>query len=330
MKKPINILSVALIMSLIVVGCENQVTETNKSMDVPAIAHQGNILNNSAVAISDDVSLTDLMDSMNEKMALNGQDYRVLMAEYITADGSGEAGNTVFAKDVGNKQLGADFVPNDARRTWSNNGPVPLATDDITYAIDQTGDAVPFFGGLSATAATNSIQSAMGTWDAEKCSDLSLSQNNDFGLDIGYIAAINGLGGSFAILADVQHAGFRDINFAPGVLGVAFTLVFVDSGGPTDIDNNGKNDVAFREIYYDPNYAWTNDGSGVDLETVALHEAGHGLSQAHFGKLFVTKNNKFKVSPLAVMNAGYTQIQRDLKGTDRGGHCSNWADWPSN
>ena len=28
---------------------------------------------------------------------------------------------------------------------------------------------------------------------------------------------------------------------------------------------------------------------------------------------------KFKVSPLTVMNAGYTQVQRDLKGTDNGG-----------
>ncbi|MCP9291487.1 MULTISPECIES: hypothetical protein [Gracilimonas] len=330
MKRSINLLAVALIMSMIFVGCENQVTETNNSLDEPAITYKGKALNNPGQTLSDEVSLADIMDSMNDYMAIKEQNYRVLMAEYITAEGSGEVGNTVIAKDVGNKQLGADFVPNDARRTWSNNGPIPLANDDITYAIDQTGDAVPFFGGLTAAAATNSIQSAMGTWDSQSCSDLSLSQNADFGLDIGYIAFLNGLGGSPFVFADVQHAGFRDINFGGGILGVAFTLVFVGPDGPTDIDNNGKSDVAFREIYYDPNYAWTNDGSGVDLETVALHEAGHGLSQAHFGKLFITKNGKFKAAPLAVMNAGYTGPQRELKGTDKGGHCSNWAEWPNN
>ena len=87
-----------------------------------------------------------------------------------------------------------------------------------------------------------------------------------------------------------------------------------------------------REIYYNSLFTWADDGvSNIDVETVALHEAGHGLSQAHFGKLIqTTSNGKFHFAPRAVMNAGYTGPQRALAGTDHAGHCSIWADWPNN
>ena len=67
------------------------------------------------------------------------------------------------------------------------------------------------------------------------------------------------------------------------------------------------------------------------METVALHETGHGLSQGHFGKAFVTNSNgKLHFAPLAVMNAGYTGVQQSLAGTDNWGHCSMWGSWPNN
>ena len=62
------------------------------------------------------------------------------------------------------------------------------------------------------------------------------------------------------VLADIQHAGWRDIDFGGGILAVAFTFVFVDVSGLTDIDNNGKFDTAFREIYFDPSFSWADDG----------------------------------------------------------------------
>ena len=266
-------------------------------------------------------AISAMMDEMNVALEGAGADFRVAMAEYVT--GGDEAGATLLQKDVGNKQLAFDFVPNDPRRRWSNG-------TDITYAIDQTGDAISLGGGLTAAQTTAAIQRAMDTWDAQQCSDLGLTQNPDFGLDIGYIAWANGLGGTPFVFADVQHAGFRDINFAGGVLGATFTLIWVGADGPTDIDNNGKADVAFREIYYDPSWIWADDGaSNVDVESIALHEMGHGLSQAHFGNLFV-KRGAFAPSPLAGMNAFYGGPQRDLKGTDVGGHCSNWGQWPQN
>lgn len=272
-----------------------------------------------------------LLDQMNTALAQEDLNYRVVVAEYITNGESSEAGLTVLAKDVGNKQLSFDFVPFDSRRAgWS--GPTGGGNDNITYALDQTFDAVPPFGGLSAAQANGAIQRATGTWDGLSCSDPALAQNPDFGIDVGVVAFIFGFGGSPFIFADIQHAGWRDINFAGGILGVTFTFGFVDgSGNFTDIDNNGKLDAAFREIYYDPSFSWADDGaSNIDVETVALHEIGHGLSQAHFGQIAIKNDGSLKASPRAVMNALYAGPLPNLRGSDNGGHCSNWGQWPHN
>ncbi len=49
-----------------------------------------------------------------------------------------------------------------------------------------------------------------------------------------------------------------------------------------DIDNNGKLDTALKEVWYNDSFAWSTDGSAVDIETVALHENGHALELEHF------------------------------------------------
>lgn len=272
--------------------------------------------------------LTNYMDALNVQLASQGAGYRAALAEYVTSPDSGQAGGTVLAKSVGNKHLAFDFVPFDPRRSWSgpNSGPA----DDITEAIDQTGDAVPVFGGLTAAQTTAAILAAAGTWEGVNCSTLPLALNPTFGLDVGLVAFLNGLGGSPFVFADVQHAGWRDINFAGGILGVTFTFIFVDNNGnPTDIDNNKVGDAAFREIYYDPSFMWRNDGGDIDVETVSLHEQGHGLSQAHFGTVRIKNDGTLKASPRAVMNALYAGPLRQLQGSDNGGHCSNWAAWPN-
>lgn len=293
-------------------------------------------------------AIAAMMDQANLALEAQGAGYRVAMAEYVTGDGD-EAGATVISKDVGNKQLGFDFVPFDTRRAgtpitnggWS--GSVGGPNDDITYAVDASGtdaggvlDAIPPIGGLSAAATDAAIDRAMATWDAETCSNLPITRNPDFGVDIGIVAFINGLGGSPFALADVQHAGWRDINFGGGVLGATFTFGFIDvTQLPaivfTDIDNNGKLDAALREIYYDPSFNWADDGvTNFDVEAVALHEAGHGLSQAHFGNLFFKNDGSLLRAPAAIMNPFILGQTRTLLGTDVGGHCSNWAQWPNN
>lgn len=262
-----------------------------------------------------------LMDDMSMLLADSDLGYQIMQVEYISAD---EVGATVLQRDVGNKRLGADFVPADARREWSSGG-----GNAITYSIDRL-DGTPLVGGVSEAAATAALDRAMATWDGLQCSELSLGANPDLGLDLGIVAFLNGLGGSPFVVADVMHAGFSDINFSGGVIGATFTFIFIDGAGePTDIDGNGLADVAFREIYYDPSWNWADDGSSnIDIETVGLHEAGHALSQAHFGNLFL-KKGAFSASPRAVMNAFYGGPLRSPLGTDNAGHCSNWANWPN-
>jgi hypothetical protein len=279
-------------------------------------------------------AIAAMMDEVNAVLAAEGADYRVVTAEYVTGDGH-EAGGTVISKDVGNKQLDFDFVPFDPRRAgWS--GSVAGPDDDITYAVDQTGDAVPPNGGLTAAQTDAAIGRAMATWDGQTCSNLPITRNPDFGFDIGVIAWMFGLGGSPFVFADIQHAGWRDINFPdPGILGGTFEFGFCDPCDDppvwTDIDNNGKVDAAFREIYYDPSHNWADDGvADVDVEAVALHEAGHGLSQAHFGNIFFKNDGSVKRAPAALMNPFLLGQTRTLLGTDKGGHCSIWAQWPNN
>ncbi len=285
-----------------------------------------------AGAFADEVedSLLAMMDGMNASLAAEGADYRAVMADYVTGDVNAQ-GNTVIANDVGNKRLSFDFVPFDSRRAWGD------PSGGITYAIDTTGDAVPFAGGLTQAQTDAAIVRATNSWDGLSCSNLPLVRNPDFGIDIGLVAGVNG----FAF-ADVQHAGWRDLEFAGGTIGVTFTFGFCAPCAPTpvftDINNDKRGDTALREIYYDPFVGtfgpprvWADDGvSNIDVETVALHEIGHGLSQAHFGKVFLDNKGNLKFAPEAVMNAVYVGPRRGLLGTDNGGHCANWANWPSN
>ncbi|MFC6439297.1 hypothetical protein [Bowmanella sp. JS7-9] len=257
--------------------------------------------------------------------------HRVVLAyaEYINAPGSSEAGGiTVYQKDVGNGQLSADFVYNDPRRALFNGG-----NPGVTFAVnDANTSADP-----NLTMQSQWMRDSVYAWTSETCSNANISENPHNG-NAGiveryfYTGVINGDWG-----ADLTQVGFRDSSnfpyFAPGsnVLGVTFTLWWVDqNGAPTDIDNDGKYDVAFREIYYNDNYTWAdNGGSGVDLPTVAIHEVGHGLSSAHFGMIAI-KDGKLFAKPRAIMNAVYGGPLRDLTGRDRATHCSNWAQWGVN
>ena len=310
-------------MTLILAATACQKNETDTNQEQNESSPMNAYMELKGASIGSNITSAGL-DEINVGLETSGANFRVLMAEYITAAGSDEAGQTVYAHNVGNKQLDHDFVPNDVRREWSGVNP-----NEITYAIDQTGDAVPPFGGLTAAETDAAIERGFTTWRNADCSELGLVRNDDEGLDIGYVAFINGLGGSPFAVADVQLAGWRDINFAGGVLGVTFTFIFVDGGEPTDIDNNGKQDVAFREIYFDPSWNWADDGStNIDVESVAVHEIGHGLSQAHFGKVSVNNHGELTASPRAVMNAYYASPFRELTGSDNGGHCSIWSTWP--
>ena len=280
--------------------------------------------NNSKLNLESKSLLMSLDNSPRLLANSSGKKVALYMAEFITAGNGNELGRTVFFNNRGNKQLNADFVP----------GLFLDGTNNISYYVDNKRPS----NDLTSTVTENAIDRAMNTWDGVKCSNLGMTKvpfNN--AISTGFVAAILGFPGSLTYTADVVHAGWMPAPFfdflAPGgrnfILGVTFTIIFIDGdGNPLDSDNNNKLDVAFREIYYNDNFGW-NDGSTFDVETVALHESGHGLSQAHFGTAFRSANNKLHFSPRAVMNAAYSGVQTRIDQTDLAGHCSNWANWPN-
>ena len=273
-------------------------------------------------------SFSAVADGINAALANQGADYVLYMAEYITSGEGDELGQTVYFRNVGNKQLGTHWVPGDARRAWGDPG------GGITFVIDDTEGTTA--SGLTQAETDAAIRSAMDTWSGVQCSMLPLVELGPYtGWDLGVVQYQLGFGGVNGVGADITHAGFLPAAFfdalAPGgsgfILGVTFTYIWLDAGEPTDIDNNGKNDTAFREIYYNDNFPWAI-GANIEVETIALHEAGHGLSQAHFGTAFSTDaNGKLHFSPRALMNAAYSGIQTSVRRTDLAGHCSIWDSW---
>ena len=296
--------------TLALLACQNE--ETNLDLVGP---------------LSDEPIFLDLPAgiSSNARKSKSENNLAVYMAEYITSGQSDEIGRTIFFSDRGNKQLAGDFVP-----ALSLDG-----SPDISYYVDASRPSKD----LSVELSTPAIQRAMATWDEITCSELGMtevpySKKNK----TGFISDLFGFGGSAEYVADVTHCGWLQGDFfdilAPGgsefILGVTFTIVFTDDAGNlVDTDNNGKYDVAWREIYYNDNFMW-NDGATYDIETIALHEAGHGLSQAHFGEAFLSGGNfKLHFNPRAVMNAAYSGVQTEILQSDNAGHCSNWAEWPN-
>jgi hypothetical protein len=276
-----------------------------------------------------------MLQAVNQRLAARGLKVRVHSASYVTSASSHKAGQTLFAFDRGNKHIGQDYAPNDLRRHPGTN---------ITYLVDQS-DADPSLPpSPSVTQVDAAIDRAMTTWETTtRCSKFAIDEVADPGVDPDVVDAIifndparfGTLG-----LADVIHAGWESKAFfdaiAPNgsqfILAVTFPFVFVDeNGNATDINGDHQQDTWFNEIYYNDAFAWgiNVSTSPWDIETVALHESGHALSQNHFGQILITNaNGKLHFSPFAVMNAAISRQAHSLTGTDIGGHCSLWGSWP--
>lgn len=288
--------------------------------------------------------LTRWLDDVNTGLALEGANVRAALVSTIGPPE--DQGIDVLWRDLGNKHLGIDFVPGDPRRSIAGGG-WSADPNQITFAID-TGDGATF-NGVSSAATTQEIRDAMASWEAVGCSNLGLSEVPAGG-DIGLFAFLisGGLAGGPNVVADVQHAGWLELEAGGGTIAFTVPFIWVDGNGdPTDIDGNGELDYAFADIYYDnfcdvcggAPWIWTVDDEvndpvilDIDIETVALHEAGHGLSQAHFGTGFFTPGNDGRLhqAPRSVMQAAYVAPLRELQGPDNGGHCSLWGNWPQN
>jgi hypothetical protein len=268
------------------------------------------------------------LEDINTKLAASGLNVKLAYAETVTsgADGADAAGQTIFANDR-EKQLTAQWVPGDARRLADGNNLNYVVFEPLSFA-NGTVDSEP------------AIDASFDTWNrVKKKSKLNIIKRADSGVFPSAIFA-----GGDPFVADIVELGFLPAFVFEGVLGpgagtsvlgVAFTFVFIDENGdPTDINNDGFSDVALKEIWYNDDFLWTTDpnGTGVDIETVALHENGHALGFGHFGKISVTNyledNAKLHVSPRAVMNAIILGTQRDLLGTDQASYNSIYGNWP--
>lgn len=300
---------IALLLSVFMfalISCENSSTEKRIELDDTPVF----------VDLSAYYSQSKLKSADGEGVPDN---IKIFKAEYMTTGKDGKIGRTVFFSNTGNKKLAADFVPE-----LSLDG-----TTDVSYYIDENRPSLD----LPIAETNMAIQKAMTTWDELTCSNLGMHQLPYSGDATGFVAELLGFDGSYGYFGDVTHCGwisrdFFDIleeNGSSFILGVTFTLVFEG-----DFDNNKKADVAWREIYYNEAFSWRiNDH--YDVETIALHETGHGLSQGHFGKAFLDAGTgKVHFSPRSAMNAGYSGIQTSIEKTDLAGHCSIWSSWPNN
>lgn len=252
----------------------------------------------------------------------------------LHATGAGEHATTIIANDR-THLLDNLFVENDPRRGGSS---------DITYLVDQSeGSALGFNAAGAVILLPNGItepeiDASVAAWGELNCNGPAFVKVADTGQDPDLVDGL--LLGNLALIgtpfADVTHAGwlpgaFHDLVLPNGgtfILGVTFTFIFIDDdGNPTDIDRNGRADAAFREIYYNRAFPWGTGGNpnNVDIQSVVIHEFGHGLGLAHFGKLFIKNTGALQFAPKAIMNAAYVAEDREIRGTDNAAFCHIWA-----
>ena len=196
---------------------------------------------------------------LNTQLAAIGADCRVSKVETYTY--GDEIGRTVYFDDRA-RQFPDHFVPGDPRRGGFT---------DIAWLTDRVDTSV----WLPEAATSSAIARAMNTWDSVKSTNIPLTQLPGGVVDWGYVQWLLGLGGVPGWVADVTHAGFLpgaffefvELGGSTSILGVTFTFVWDDGqGNLTDINNDGKIDVAFREIYYNDNFPWAIN-TNFDVET---------------------------------------------------------------
>lgn len=276
-----------------------------------------------------DVSST--LDSINTSLRSRGLGIQIARAEIsLTPDQHYPARNQVVFTNDRALRLTSRWVPGDTRRAADGNRLTWLDLDPLMQANT----------GGTPLLATPAVDAAFQTWSARQCSTLQLEKRAwggttnpsillDFGLPPDPFAA------DVSVIGYLPGAVFDQV-LGPGssssVLGVTFTFVFIDgNGAPTDVDHDGRNDTALKEMWFNNAFAWGTSGTGsaIDAETVALHEIGHALELGHFGKIFGTVANlKLHVSPRAVMNAVILGTLRSPLGSDNAAFCGNFASWP--
>ena len=275
-----------------------------------------------SVAQEGDPGVLAQMRQINAELAARGMNIAVEEIRFFTI-GAGRPSTRLHQQTF-------RWVPNDARRAAQG--------DDITYMVDTSAGATA--SGLSNVQTEAALDSALGTWDADKClKKVDIVKRGDIGNDI---TIFDGFfpGGTFGdpFEADIVEAGWLPRAFfeavggpggGRGILAFSVSFIFID-GTPTDINGDGYLDTALNEVYYNDTFGDPGDDrvgnpwgidialSGIDVETVALHENGHSLELGHFGP-----------PPAALMNPAYAGINQALAPIDKAGACAVWRSWPN-